>query len=322
MIYPIHRIEDSNFEQSALEVFRYQYTSNAIYQKYCDTLKKEVSSVHSILDIPFLPISFFKTHRVISGIDSLDVMYFESSGTGSEVLSAHYIKSIEQYHTSIELGFRHFFGNKGEYTVVGLLPHYMERPHSSLVYMVRHWMQMRGQTEELFYLYNLEDLKTKLEEVLGQGKPVLLIGISFALLDFAEQYAISNSNLIIIETGGMKGRRKEVTKSELIYRLQRSYPKSRIISEYGMCELLSQAYSDETMLFSTPPWMKVLISDVNDPLTLSYQGTGVANIIDLANIDSCAFIQTQDLIRLEDTKFQILGRVDHSDIRGCSLLYS
>jgi hypothetical protein len=323
------RLEDinsENFEEKALEVFEFQRKSNPIYAAYCQSIQK--NEVTQLSDIPFLPISFFKTHQVICLLDS-DLNYFESSGTSGQVNAKHYYRDLSLYHQSIELSFRHFFGNK-KYTIVGLLPHYLERQHSSLVAMVRHWMQMNEQ-EEYFFLHDFKKLADCLDE--NSNQEILLIGISFALLDFVE-YINQNLKLktpdiyrdlklTIIETGGMKGSRPEIAKEELMKILQNSFPQSKIISEYGMCELFSQAYSDTDLWFSTPPWMKVLVGDINDPRLVAEQGRGPAKIIDLANINSCSFIETQDLIDLKSNgQFQILGRINQADMRGCSLMYS
>ncbi len=322
----LEEINSENFEKKALEVFEFQRKANTIYAAYCQSIQK--NEVDQLTDIPFLPISFFKTHKVSCLLDS-DLSYFESSGTSGQVNAKHYYKDLSLYHQSIELGFRHFFGDK-KYTIVGLLPHYLERQHSSLVAMVRHWMQMNEQ-EEYFFLHDFEKLADCLDEISNQE--ILLIGISFALIDFAE-YKNQNLKLktpdiyrdlklTIIETGGMKGSRPEIAKEELVYILQKSFPQSKIISEYGMCELFSQAYSDTDLWFSTPPWMKVLVGDINDPRLVAEQGRGPAKIIDLANINSCAFIETQDLIDLKPSgQFQILGRMNQADLRGCSLMYS
>ena len=321
----LKEINSENFEKKALELFEFQRKANPIYAAYCQSIQK--NEVDQLADIPFLPISFFKTHKVSCLLDS-DLSYFESSGTSGQVNAKHYYKDLSLYHQSIELSYRHFFGNK-KYTIVGLLPHYLERQHSSLVAMVRHWMQMNEQ-EEYFFLHDFEKLVDCLEE--NSNQEILLIGISFALIDFAE-YKNQNLKLktpdiyrdlklTIIETGGMKGSRPEIAKEELVNILQNSFPQAKIISEYGMCELFSQAYSDTDLWFSTPPWMKVLVGDINDPRLVAEQGRGPAKIIDLANVNSCAFIETQDLIDLKSNgQFQILGRMNQADLRGCSLMY-
>jgi phenylacetate-coenzyme A ligase PaaK-like adenylate-forming protein len=314
----LNQINSQNFQEKALEVFQYQYTNNDIYRDYCDLLK--TNEPKSISEIPFLPIQFFKTHKV-SCFSHEELNYFESSGTSGQLNSNHYIKDITIYHQSIELGFNHFFGHE-KYTIVGLLPHYLERQNSSLVHMVRHWMQMNLQ-EEYFFLHDFDKLNELINQKISEKEHIILIGLSSALLDFSKLFTIHYSLITVIETGGMKGARPEVSKAELVQTLSQSFSEAKIISEYGMCELFSQAYSDSELWFSCPPWMKVFISELNDPLTLKKEGRGIAKIIDLANTHSCSFIETQDLIQIrEDGKFQILGRVDNSDLRGCSLMYS
>lgn len=315
-------INDENFKSKALEVYQYQRENNPIYSDFCHAILKR--EVREIKNIPFLPISFFKSHQV-SCFTNSEMEYFESSGTSGQINSKHYYKNLDLYHQSIELGFKHFFKDK-KYTIVGLLPHYLERQHSSLVAMVRHWMNINEQ-EEYFYLHDFEKLADYIDE--NSNQEILLIGISFALLDFAEyvnhnlKLKTYNLKLTIIETGGMKGSRPELPKHELVSTLKQTFPQSTIISEYGMCELFSQAYSDEDLWFSCPPWMKVLIADINDPLSNLEQGRGVAKVIDLANLNSCSFVETQDLIELRaDGRFQILGRMNQADMRGCSLMYS
>jgi len=318
MDFRLQDINPENFNEKALEVFEFQRKNNPIYAAFCQSILKK--TVSQVVDIPFLPIPFFKTHQVGCFAD-INLSYFESSGTSSQTNAKHYYKDLGLYQQSIELGFNHFF--KGiEYTIVGLLPHYLERQHSSLVHMVRHWMRMNNQ-EVYFYLHNLPDLNEKLHELLSQKKEVLLIGISFALLDFGDRFNILNSKLSIIETGGMKGSRPELTKIELHSKLKSAFPLSSIISEYGMCELFSQAYSDTSLWFSCPPWMRVCVGDVTDPLQIEEQGRGPAKIIDLANLYSCSFIETQDLIELKSNgEFQLLGRMNQADARGCSLMYN
>ena len=322
MYIALAEINPTNFEKKALEVFQFQRSNNPIYSEYCDALIKR--EMEGIKDIPFLPINFFKSHKV-SCSPNVSEHYFESSGTSGQINSKHYYQNLDLYYQSIELGFHHFFNGK-KYTIVGLLPHYLERQHSSLVAMVRHWMGMNVQ-EEYFFLHDFEKLVGCLDVISNQE--IILIGISFALLDFADYINHSlllttkNLKLTIIETGGMKGSRPEMPKQELISKLKQAFPLSKMISEYGMCELFSQAYSDEDLWFSCPPWMKVLVGDINDPLSSLEQGRGVAKIIDLANINSCSFIETQDLIKLRaDGRFQILGRLHQADLRGCSLMYN
>ncbi len=314
----LSQIESQNFLNRSLEIFHYQYSNNTIYRDYYQAIK--CINPLSIEEIPFLPIMFFKSHKV-SCFRNESLSFFESSGTSGQVNSKHYIKDIDIYNQSIALGFKHFFEDK-KYTIIGLLPHYLDRQHSSLVYMVRYWMQMNHQ-EEYFFLHDFEKLHQCLVQKLDLKEEIILIGLSSALLDYSKKYPIKNSKFTIIETGGMKGLSPEMPKSELMKTLSISFPQAKIISEYGMCELFSQCYSDEELWFSCPPWMKVYVSELNDPMTVMTQGIGIAKIIDLANLYSCSFIETQDIINLRtDGKFQILGRADQADIRGCSLMYS
>lgn len=314
----LSKISETNFQEIALEIARYQYANNDIYRTYCDMIKKNNPS--KLDEISYLPISFFKSHRV-SCENNSELFFFESSGTSGMLNSKHYIKDISIYHQSIELGFKHFFTGK-KYSIVGLLPHYLERANSSLVYMVRQWMNL-NQDEELFFLHDFDKLHNCITQLSNENKEIILIGLSSALLDYSELYTSNYPQITIIETGGMKGARAEIPKHELVQSISNSFPSAKIISEYGMCELFSQAYSDEKLWFSCPPWMQVYISELNDPFTIKNEGKGVAKIIDLANIHSCSFIETQDMIELRaDGKFQIIGRVESSDLRGCSLMYS
>lgn len=317
----LKEINSSNFESAAIEIFRHQYSKNEIYRTYCDSIKTDVSNVKTIESIPFLPIQFYKTHKVFCS-EILPDFYFQSSGTSAqEIVSKHYVDNLIDYQESIELGFRHFFGAKN-YIILGLLPHYLERPNSSLVYMVRHWMKMNHQ-EELFFLYDFDNLYSTLQRLLEKKQPILLIGLSSALIEFSKLYSIDSFLITIIETGGMKGKYPKMFKSDLFALLESRFQHATIISEYGMCELFSQAYSDSQAVFSCPPWMKMLVSDINDPLSNLSQGRGVAKVIDLANRQTCSFIETQDMINLySDGKFEIMGRVEAADMRGCSLMYS
>lgn len=319
----LSQVSSDNFHTLAIDLYHYQREHNPIYRQFCSLLgHKRVSEVN---DIPFLPISFFKSDKVsCSASDHL--FYFESSGTSGQINSKHYFENLDVYYQSVKLSYSIYFGAK-DYIIVGLLPHYLERQNSSLVAMVRHWMDWKRQ-EELFYLHDFEALYAKLNELVSLNKDILLFGISFALLDFAEfckdkvNISALSKHLKIVETGGMKGARPEIPKQELISYIKTTFPKSEVLSEYGMCELFSQAYSDEKLWFTCPPWMRVLVGDVNDPLAAMKEGRGIAKIIDLANMHSCAFVETQDYIELNNSnQFQILGRVDQADLRGCSLMY-
>lgn len=312
---------ESEFEVKALEVFRFQYHNNAVYQEFCEHLGRNPENIQQILDIPFLPIEFFKSKAIVTG-EKKPQISFSSSGTTGAQTSQHHVTDLGIYEQSYLNAFQHFYGTIQDYCVLALLPSYLEREGSSLIYMVDDLIKKSGHLESGFYLDELDTLKSKILELDASGSKVLLIGVSFALLDFAEKYPVRLNNTIVMETGGMKGRRKELIRNELHQILKRGFGVSTIHSEYGMTELLSQAYSLENGVFKTPNWMRVLIRDTEDPLSFQKKGkTGGINVIDLANINSCAFIATQDLGKLyENDSFEILGRFDHSDIRGCNLM--
>ncbi|WP_418497493.1 acyl transferase [Flagellimonas sp.] len=311
----------TGFEDMALDIFSFQYANNKVYGKYCDHLGKSPTTVSSLSEIPFLPISFFKTHRVVSTKKAPETI-FESSGTTQSTTSKHYVPHLTMYEQSFLKGFSTFYGNPEEYCILALLPAYLEREGSSLIHMVNELILRSGHPHSGFYLNNLEELHQKLTELEQKGTKTLLIGVSFALLDLAEQYPLPLKHTIFMETGGMKGRRKELIREELHSILKKAFGVPQIHSEYGMTELLSQAYSDGDGLFRTPPWMKVLARDTEDPLSMQPTGkTGGINVIDLANAYSCSFIATQDLGKTyPDGSFEILGRFDSSDIRGCNLM--
>lgn len=300
------------------ELFRFQYLTNSLYRAYVDALKINPADVQEISQIPFLPIQFFKSHRVICGEFEPQVV-FESSGTTQTQNSKHLVKDTAIYTRSFMEAFRQFYGPVEDYVVLGLLPSYLERQNSSLVYMVQEMIQRSGKPESGFYLYEHEKLAETLQTL---KQPVLLIGVTFALLDFAERFQLELPNVIVMETGGMKGRREEWTREELHAYLKERLGVPAIHAEYGMTELLSQAYSKGNGVFSCPPWMKVMVRDENDPFQLySSNASGVINVIDMANIHSCAFIATDDIGRLHaDGSFEVLGRMDHSALRGCSLM--
>ena len=322
MNWDLTKIQCDDFEEKALQAFRYQYDSCEIYRQFCKGIKVEKEAVASLTEIPFLPISLFKTHKVVSTPTNLD-FYFESSGTSGMSTSKHYIRDINLYHQSIDLSFQSFFGEIADYSVFGLLPHYLERSHSSLVYMVKRWTEHSQQLEKHFYLNELNALIKSLEKAVQEKRKIILIGISFAIMDLMADFESEYKDLILIETGGMKGTRREIPKNELFQMMREKFPSATICSEYGMCELLSQSYAINNLKFKTPAWKKVLVSEVNNPLSTAFEGSGVAKVIDLANIHSCSFIETQDLISLSSQgDFEILGRKDNSDIRGCSLMYS
>jgi len=311
----------TEFEDMALDIFRFQYANNPVYKSYCNHLGKSPASVSSFSEIPFLPISFFKTHQIVSTTKSPETV-FESSGTTQSTTSKHYVPYLDMYNKSFLKGFSTFYGDVEEYCILALLPAYLEREGSSLIHMVNDLILRTGHPHSGFYLNNLEELHQKLMELEEKGTKTLLIGVSFALLDLAEHYSLSLKHTIVMETGGMKGRRKELIREELHSILKKAFGVPKIHSEYGMTELLSQAYSDGDGLFRTPPWMKVLARDTEDPLSMQPIGkTGGINAIDLANAYSCSFIATQDLGKTyPDGSFEILGRFDDSDIRGCNLM--
>lgn len=316
-------LQEEDLEGAALELFRYQYRENELYRAYTDALRIQPEKVRSLLQIPFLPIQFFKTHTVTCG-QFTPALVFESSGTTQTVNSRHLVKEAGLYEQSFITAFEQFYGPVQDYVVVGLLPSYLERQHSSLVYMVKEMVQRSGHAASGFYLYEHDKLFTALQELEASGQKTLLIGVTFGLLDFAAAYKLQLENTIVMETGGMKGRREEWTRQEVHAFLMERLGCRSVHAEYGMTELLSQAYSSGQGFFNTPPWMKVLVRDENDPFQLSAaRAAGVINVVDLANVYSCAFIATEDIGRLHDNgTFEVLGRLDNSALRGCSLMIS
>lgn len=312
---------EQTFNELAMDVFNYQFKNNKVYRSFCDLLYKHPSDVETITDIPFLPIEFFKTHEVLSSQKTIQTT-FTSSGTSGSNTSKHFVTNLEIYKSSFTKGFEIFYGAIEDYVVLALLPSYLERKGSSLIYMVEAMIKQSHHPESGFYLNNLTELKDTLIKLDSQGKKVLLIGVSFALLDLVETYRFHLKNTIIMETGGMKGRRKELIRDELHQQLKSGFGVNTIHSEYGMTELLSQAYSKGNGRFNCPNWMRVLTRDTEDALNIQKAGkAGGLNIIDLANINSCSFIATQDLGRVhQDGSFEVIGRFDHSDIRGCNLM--
>ena len=311
---------DQEFEQLALEVFKFQFENNQVYRSFCDLLYIHPSDVQNIKDIPFLPIQFFKSHEVLSNTEPIQ-MTFESSGTTGSITSKHHITDVSVYELSFIEGFKRFYGAIEDYVILGLLPSYLEREGSSLVYMVDQLIKRSKNADSGFYLDNTDRLISLLKELDERKQPTILIGVSFALLDLIEEQQFELKHIIIMETGGMKGRKKEIIRTELHDQLKKGFGVDHIHSEYGMTELLSQAYAKGGNQFKTPPWMKVLIRDPEDALTITEgEKTGAINIIDLANINSCSFIATQDLGKLHKDGFEVLGRFDHSDVRGCNLM--
>lgn len=313
---------DDDFEKAALAVFRYQVANNEVYKRYVDLLKVNIDGVNSIEQIPFLPIEFFKKFQVKAGNFKPSII-FTSSGTTGMSNSAHYVKDEQLYIKSFLQSFRQFYGDETAYTFICLLPSYLEREGSSLIYMMDYLVKASKQPLSGFYPQINETFLELIQTLqIDKTQKVFFIGVTFALLDLAEKYPCDLSHFILMETGGMKGRRKEITRAELYDILSKQLKAKAIHSEYGMTELLSQAYSKENGLFFCPKHMKVLVRDLNDPFTLlNANQTGVINVIDLANIYSCSFIATQDAGKLLlNGSFEVLGRVDHSDIRGCNLM--
>lgn len=309
-----------DFESLAMELFRYQYRENEVYRAFVQAIGRDPGKVKQLTDIPFLPIRFFKTALVKTGRFDPEAI-FESSGTTGLQNSRHAVKSLLVYERSFLNGFKRVYGDPGDYCILGLLPSYLERGHSSLVYMADRLIRKSGQPESGFYLHDYAALADQLKKLEKAGRSTLLIGVSFALLDFAEQFPMPLQHTLIMETGGMKGRRAELIRSELHALLKNAFSLPSIHSEYGMTELLSQAYSPGEGIYTSPPWMKILLRDEEDPLTLSLSGSGAVNIIDFANLYSCSFIATDDAGKVyPDGSFEILGRMDGSDLRGCSLL--
>lgn len=317
----IQKVTEENFDQIALEIFQYQIQFNPFYAAYVSLLNVDCQKVNRVESIPFLPIQFFKNHTIKTGNWTADRI-FTSSGTTASMTSTHELFSPNFYKKNAQLGFETFYGAVKDYCVLALLPSYLERSGSSLIFMVADFIEQSKYSESGFFLNNVEELLEILTQLQNRNVPTLLIGVSFALLDLAEKMPQNLGNTIIMETGGMKGRRKEITRPELHAILKKGFHATAIHSEYGMTELFSQAYSQGNGLFSPSPTMRVLTREVTDPLNLQKAGkTGVLNIIDLANLDTCSFIATDDLGKVyEDNSFEILGRLDASDVRGCNLL--
>jgi phenylacetate-coenzyme A ligase PaaK-like adenylate-forming protein len=313
---------DDDFNDLAMKIFRFQYKTNPVYRKLSDLLQTDPGKIKHYLHVPFLPISLFRDHKIISGDGSVYEKVFTSSGTTGSVPSSHFIRDLKFYEESFTRSFQIFYGEPEKYRILALLPGYLERQGSSLVYMLDHLIRRTEKNGSGFFLHNMDTLEKQLLE--NQPDPIrtILFGASFALIDFAERFPVNINGMIVMETGGMKGRRKEMIREELHEILCRRLNVERVHSEYGMTELLSQAYSSGNGIFRAPPWMKILIRDVNDPLQFLPGGqTGGINIIDLANLNSCSFIATQDLGKLhEDGSFEVVGRFDDSDVRGCNLM--
>lgn len=311
----------TQFEEMCMRVFRHQAKSNKVYQEFIRLLGRRPDQIRKVEQIPFLPIEFFKSRDILSSSKQIETV-FTSSGTTGSIPSRHLVTDLSVYRKSFTLGFERFYGRPEDYVILALLPSYLERGGSSLVFMANELIQLSSSESSGFYLNNMEELALNLAELDRSGQKILLLGVSYALLDLIALKQFKLENTIVMETGGMKGRRKEMVREELHKELKAGFGVDRIHSEYGMTELLSQAYSHGNGLFDCPPWMQVLIRDPEDPFQLlDRKRTGGVNVIDLANFNSCSFIATQDLGRShEGSLFEIVGRFDHSDIRGCNLM--
>jgi hypothetical protein len=312
---------NDEFNTAALQIFYHQAQNCAVYGDFIRGMRIDIDAVQEVNQIPFMPIEFFKSHNVVSSNNEAQVT-FTSSGTTAITTSRHPVTDVSWYEESFRKAVELFYADVKNYTILALLPAYLERAGSSLVYMAEDLVKQSNNPDSGFYLYNHEDLYHQLKKQQQANKPTVLIGVTFALLDFVEQYQIHFPELIVMETGGMKGRRKEMIREELHDNLTKGFGVAAIHSEYGMTELLSQAYSNGEGIFNCPPWMRIITRDTNDPITLIGDGkAGGINIIDLANINSCSFIATQDLGKIYvDGSFEVLGRFDNADIRGCNLL--
>lgn len=318
--HKIFTITDTDFPAAALAIFQFQARHNPVYRDFIQALAIDPLSVTNVAAIPFLPIGFFKTH-IVSTTEFSPQKIFQSSGTTQSINSRHFVKDLSIYEESFLSGFKQFYGDPSEWCIIGLLPSYLERNNSSLVHMVNELITQSGDETSGFYLNEFEKLAGVLQQLNTSGKKTLLIGVTFALLDFAEAYPQTLEGIVVMETGGMKGRKEEMVRQEVHEHLKTAWMLDTIHSEYGMTELLSQAYSQGDGIFDTPPWMKVLLREDDDPLSIKLRGRGLINVIDLANIYSCSFIATDDVGKLyDDGKFEVLGRRDNSDLRGCSLM--
>ena len=318
-IFDIRTADD--FLHHALRIFKFQYTNNPVYKAFCSYLNTDPNAVQTLEQIPFLPIEFFKSKSVLSSTDAAEITFTSSGTTGSET-SKHHVTDLSLYEESYLKAFNHFYGDIKDYCVLALLPSYLERTGSSLIYMADDLIKKSKHPKSGFFLNEYQQLYKLLVELQKTDTKILIIGVSFALLEFTEQYQLDLKNAVVMETGGMKGRRKEIVRQELHELLSKGFGVPHIHSEYGMTELLSQAYSKGNGVFDYPSWMKILVRDTEDPLTYLKNGkSGGINVIDLANINSCSFIATQDLGKINhDGTFEIIGRFDNSDVRGCNLM--
>ena len=316
---PFNISSELDFKEKAISLFNIQFDSNLVYNQYCKLLKIKPNNVKELNQIPFLPIQFFKTHKVVSSQNKITHI-FKSSGT-TGIKSKNHVSDINTYIESFRQSFEIFYGPIKNYIFLGLLPSYLEQENSSLIFMLDDFIKTSNFKESAYYLKKYKKLSNTLKK--AKNKKIILFGVSYALLDFVEKHPVEMKNLIVIETGGMKGRKKEISRDELHQRLQNGFGVENIHSEYGMTELFSQAYAVEKGEFKNPPWMKTFVRDVNNPLFISKIGRGAINIIDLANKNSCAFIATDDLGEVfENNKYLITGRMTESEIRGCNLMFN
>lgn len=317
----VFHVNELNFQKYALELFIFQFNNNKIYQYYVQNLGIDPKGVTSIDKIPFLPIQFFKQHKITTGSFSPEQIFVSSGTTGNS--SRHYMEDLKYYNKISAHIFCSYFGKLDQSVIIGLLPSYVERGNSSLVYMVNHFIEESKNENSGFYLDNYDSLAKKLEKLIKGNVAVFLFGVTFALLEFAKHVQFEKNKMVIIETGGMKGRGREIIREELHGKLSGAFNTGRIYSEYGMTELLSQAYLQQDGFFHSPPWMRTFIREIHDPFNYVENGqTGVINVIDLANVHSCAFIETEDLGVQYENGFKVMGRMDNTDLRGCNLLFS
>lgn len=312
---------ETQFNTIAMQVFKYQAINNPVYAQFLKHLKINIAQINQIKQIPFLPIDFFKYHKIVSQ-NQLPQIVFKSSGTTASAQSQHFVNNVEIYQQSYTQTFETFYGDIQNSCILALLPNYLERDGSSLIYMVNDFINKSSHQFSGFFLYDTDDLLAKLLYLKQQNQKTILFGVTYALLDFVEKHQISFPNLMVIETGGMKGKRKEIIRETLHQQLQKGFGVSHIHSEYGMTEMLSQAYALSDGIFKAPNWLKILIRETNDPFNfVGHDKTGGINVIDLANINSCSFLATQDLGKTHaNNTFEVLGRFDNSDLRGCNLL--
>lgn len=320
--HKIFSVRNDSFDATALGVFRLQAIHNPVYRSFLEALQVNPAAIEKLEQIPFLPVRFFKT-QAVQTTEFVPEAVFESSGTSGSVNSRHFVKDLGLYRQSFISCFELFYGSVKDWCIIGLLPSYLERKGSSLVYMVEQLIRLSGHPQSGFYLYEQEIVTATLSDLEKHKQRTLLIGVTFALLDLAEKFPQPLQHTIIMETGGMKGRKKEMIREEVHQVLTSAFGVPVVHSEYGMTELLSQAYSKGEGIFSCPPWMKILVRDDEDPFLVKQEGDGIINVIDLANVYSCSFIATDDSGKvLADGNFEVLGRVDGSDLRGCNLMLS